>query len=157
VLERPVETLTAILAVLAVLIVLLGIAIHALERRAPAVEEHPAGSPAAALTMRPARHDHLTRQELARLSAYRARARLMVGEPLVAPGWRAEVRHAWREGYAGWVIACLVGSFSMATHFGAWWLISGHGWAGAIVVTLLCTVVMVSTCAWIGLGLIKGR
>ena len=156
-LERPFETLTIALAGLAVLIVLLGIVVHALERRSAPIPQ-PLGEDAPAdLLVRPARHDHLTRQELDRLSAYRARARLMVGEPLVAPGWWAEVRHAWREGYAGWVIACLLGSFSMATHFGAWWLIAGRGWAGAIVVTLLSTVVMVSTCAWIGLGLIKGR
>src|SRR5919205_1232619 len=47
-----------------------------------------------------------------------------------------------REGYAGWIIAALVGAFSMATHFGAYWLIAGGGWLGAALVTLCSTVVM---------------
>lgn len=158
-LERPFETLTVLLAVLAGLLVLLGVAIHALERRAA----DRAGRPGAGLEAgaeragRPARHPHLSRQELERLWAWRSRARLMAGEPLAGPGWWGQVRHAWREGYSGWVIACLVGSFSMATHFGAWWLIAGGGWAGAVLVTLFSTFVMVSTCAWIGLGLLRGR
>ncbi len=81
----------------------------------------------------------------------------MAGEPLETPGWWRKLRFAWREGYSGWVIASVAGAFSMATHFGAYWLITGGGWPGAIAITLLSTLVMVGACAWIGLGLITSR
>ena len=78
-------------------------------------------------------------------------------EDRLESGRAAHLRHAWREGYGGWIIACLAGSFSMATHFGAWWLIAGGGWLGAAVVTLGSTALMVLACAWVGLGLLNGR
>lgn len=129
----------------------LGVAVH-LTERAPG--DRPRG---AAPVPRPARHRHLTAGELARLSAISARARLMEGEPLSSPGWRAQVRHAWRNGYSGWILACLAGAFSMGTHFGVWWLAAGGGMLGAAAVTLLSAGVMVLACAWIGLGLLTGR
>lgn len=149
---NPLETAVLIVACAGIALVLLGIAIHVSERRTAPPPDAAAREPE-----RRARHAHLSYAELARLSAFRSRARMMAGEPLVAPGLRAQLRHAWREGYAGWILACLAGSFSMATHFGAWWLISGGGWLGAIVVTLGSTAVMLWTCAWIGLGLLNGR
>ena len=129
----------------------LGVAVH-LSERAPGDRPR-----TAAAAPRPARHRHLTAGELARLSAISARARLMEGEPLGAPGWRAQVRHAWRSGYSGWILACLAGAFSMGTHFGVWWLAAGGGMLGAVAVTLVSTGLMVMTCAWIGLGLLAGR
>jgi hypothetical protein len=150
------ETVTLVVVVAGALLALLGIAIHALERTPDGSggPRDPGGPHSGA---RPARHAHLNAAELARLSAFRSRARMMAGEPLVRPGLRAQLRHAWREGYAGWILACLAGSFSMATHFGAWWLIAGGGWLGAAVVTLGSTALMLWTCAWIGLGLLNGR
>ncbi len=139
-----------------VALVALGMAIHAVERRgAGTVSNRPLTqtSPPA----RRSRHAYLSAQELARLSSFRPRARMMAGEPLDGAGWWREVRLAWKDGYAGWVIACLLGSFSMATHFGAYWLITGGGWLGAIAITLLSTTLMVAACAWVGLGLISGR
>ncbi len=102
----------------------------------------------------PANAGGLSAEELARLNAFRATARYMAGESLEPVTWWRKVRHAWRDGYAGWIVASLVGAFSMATHFGAYWLISGGGWLGAAAVTLLSTAAMVGVCAWIGLGLI---
>lgn len=142
--------------VLAALLAALGIAVH-LTERAPRTRQAAALAPGAVAVSRPARHRHLNTQELTRLSAFRARARLMAGEPLRAPGWVGTVRYAWQQGYSGWIVACLAGSFSMATHFGVWWFAAGGAWLGAILVTLLCTVVMVAACAWIGLGLVAGR
>lgn len=96
----------------------------------------------------------LSAEEVARLNAFRATARYMAGESMESVTWWRKVRHAWRDGYAGWIVASLVGAFSMATHFGAYWLISGGGWLGAAAVTVLSTAAMVGVCAWIGLGLI---
>lgn len=149
---NPLQTALLVVVCAGILLVLLGVLIHVSERRsAPALDS------ATSAPERRARHAHLSYAELARLSAYRSRARMMAGEPLIAPGLRAQLRHAWREGYAGWILACLAGSFSMATHFGAWWLISGGGWLGASVVTLGSTAIMLCACAWIGLGLLNGR
>ena len=97
----------------------------------------------------------LTPEELARLEALRARAGLLADEPLGRPSWWRTLRSLWREGYAGWIIAALGGAFSMATHFGAFWLIAGGGWLGAILITLLATALMVAACVWIGLGLLR--
>ena len=72
-------------------------------------------------------------------------------------GWYARLRALWREGHAGWIIASCVGAFSMATHFGAYWLIAGGGWLGATAITLASTVVMVAICFWIVLGLVESR
>ena len=107
-----------------------------------------------AMRKSPANAGGLSAEELARLNAFRATARYMAGESLEPVTWWRKVRHAWRDGYAGWIVASLVGAFSMATHFGAYWLISGGGWLGAAAVTLLSTAAMVGVCAWIGLGLI---
>jgi hypothetical protein len=152
--QGPLETVTLVVAVAGALLALLGILIHAVERGGarPAVRAN-----SAPIASRPTRHAHLSPSQLARLSAFRARARLMTGEPLRAPGLRGQLQHAWRDGHTGWIIACLAGSFSMATHFGAWWLIAGGGWLGAALVTLGCTGLMLWTCAWIGLGLLNGR
>ena len=151
-LETPLHAALAALAAVCVALAGLGAAIYAVERgeaAAPRATPAPQG--------RPARHAHLSAAELARLNAFRPRARFMAGEPLERASWRRQVKLAWREGYGGWVIACLLGSFSMATHFGAYWLIAGGGWLGAIAVTLGSTAVMVAACAWVGLGLISGR
>ena len=151
--------LAAVLAACAgagVALVALGVAIHAVERRGTSAGRDPSLSQAPHAGRR-ARHEYLSAKELSRLSSFRPRARLMAGEPLGGAGWWQEVRMAWSEGYAGWVIACLLGSFSMATHFGAYWMISGGGWLGAIAITLLSTGLMVTACAWVGLGLISGR
>lgn len=145
---------------IALALIALGVLIHAAERSTfrHATRHAPrTGQSHVAQPVRRARHAHLSGSDLARLSAFRGRARLMAGEPLGDVRWWRKVAVAWRDGYAGWVIACAVGSFSMATHFGAWWLISGGGWGGAAVVTVLSTVLMAGTCAWIGLGLISGR
>ena len=96
----------------------------------------------------------LTPAEAARLHAFRARARLMVGEPLETITGLARVRAVMRDGHAGWVWATLIGAFSMATHFGAYWLIAGGGWPGAALVTLLGTAIMVALCLWVLVGLI---
>ena len=69
----------------------------------------------------------------------------------------ARLRRLWREGYAGWIIASLAGAFSMATHFGAYWLIAGGGWLGAAAITVGSTVVMVAICFWVVLGLAESR
>ena len=149
----PFEGWAVVGLTLAALLALLGVAVHVAERSAT----HPPVARPEATPSRPARHRHLSAVELARLSAVRSRARLMEQETLSPPGWVAQVRHAWRGGYSGWILACLAGAFSMATHFGVWWLAAGGGMLGAVAVTLLCTVVMVVACAWIGLGLIAGR
>jgi Flp pilus assembly protein TadB len=99
----------------------------------------------------------LTPEEARRLEAFRPKARLMADEPTRPVGWSARLRALWREGYAGWIIASLVGAFSMATHFGAYWLIAGGGWLGAGLVTLGSTVVMVAICLWVVLGLAESR
>ncbi len=152
----PAELLAAAAVGLAAVIVALGAAVFWSEQRSGRSATSSAGHPTPT-TPRPARHAHLNAGELARLAAYRNRARLMAGESLQPAGTWRKVRYAWKEGYAGWVIACLAGSFSMATHFGAYWLIAGGGWPGAIAITLLSTGVMVWACAWVGLGLITGR
>jgi hypothetical protein len=154
---NPLQTATLLVVGAGAALALLGVAIHLMERRAAPAGRAQRLSSAGPSGPRPARHAHLSYAELARLAAFRARAHLITGEPLVAPGLRAQLRHAWREGYAGWILACLAGAFSMATHFGAWWLISGGGWLGATLVTLGSTAVMLWTCAWIGLGLLNGR
>lgn len=69
--------------------------------------------------------------------------------------WWRKVQLIWRGGHSGWIIAALVGAFSMATHFGAFWLITGGGWLGATVITVLSTAVMVGACAWVMLGLLS--
>jgi hypothetical protein len=63
----------------------------------------------------------------------------------------------WRDGHAGWIVAALLGAFSMATHFGAFWLIVGGGWLGAIVVTVVATAAMTAACLWVLLGLVSPR
>src|SRR5579883_3295942 len=87
----------------------------------------------------------LTPQELSRLAALRNQMRL-AEERLTPPSWLDRLRFLWREGYSGWIIASLVGAFSMATHFGAFWLIAGGGWLGATLITLGSTVLMVAAC-----------
>jgi hypothetical protein len=104
-----------------------------------------------------ARAGDLSPAEAHRLEAFRPRARLMAGEPLGRIGWIARLRRLWREGYAGWIIASLAGAFSMATHFGAYWLIAGGGWLGAALITLGSTLVMVALCFWVVLGLAETR
>jgi hypothetical protein len=99
----------------------------------------------------------LSPRDLSRLAAFRPRARLMAGEPLGKPGWVAKLQHLWRDGHSGWIIAALVGAFSMATHFGAYWLIAGGGWLGATLVTLGSTVLMTAACFWVLLGLVSPR
>ena len=148
----PFESLALPAVALVGLLIALGVVVHVSERgtRDPA-RSGPIGAP------RPARHRYLSAPELARLSAIRSRARLMEEAPLSSPGWWAQLRHAWRGGYSGWILACLAGAFSMATHFGVWWLAAGGGMLGAVAVTLVCTALMVTACAWIGLGLIAGR
>ena len=101
--------------------------------------------------------DRLSTQDLARLTAFRPRARLMAGEPLGRPEWLAKLRLMWREGHAGWIVATMVGAFSMATHFGAYWLIAGGGWLGAAVVTVASTILMTAVGFWILLGLLGAR
>lgn len=98
---------------------------------------------------------HLSAAERARLNAFRPRARLMAGEPTGLRAWWRKMQLVWRGGHAGWIIATLVGAFSMATHFGAFWLITGGGWLGATVITLLSTAGMVAACAWVMLGLLS--
>ena len=139
--------------VLVVLLSTLGVLVHVAER-APG---RAAQSRAPDREPRPVRDRHLTALDVARLTAFRARARVLEGEPLRGQGWIGGLRRAWRRGYSGWILACLAGAFSMATHFGVWWLAAGGGWTGAVLVTLLSTALMVSACAWIGLGLIAGR
>src|SRR5919202_244476 len=95
------------------------------------------------------RPGELTPEEARRLEALRPRARLLAGEPVRPPGFYGRLRALWREGHAGWRIASCVGAFSMATHFGAYWLIAGGGWLGATLVTLLSTAAMVAICFWI--------
>jgi hypothetical protein len=159
-LAAPGETLAAATASLAVAISVLGVVVYRTEpgvlRRGGAAGQRPPARPARRVPSRPARHEHLSAAELARLHAYRSRARLMAGEPLRIGWWRT-ARHLWREGYSGWIIALLAGSFSMATHFGLLWLVTGGGWAGAAAVTVASTVAMVCLGAWIGLGLVTGR
>jgi hypothetical protein len=150
----PVEIVAVAVGAVALALVALGVAIHTVEGKASAGAA-PARSATGAVQAR-TRHAHLTAQELNRLAAFRHRARMMAGEPLGQLRWWQQVRVAWRGGYAGWILACLIGSFSMATHFGAYWLIVGGGWLGAVVITLFSTVVMVATCAWIGLGIASG-
>ena len=152
----PTETVLLAAIALAALLCALGVAVHVTER-APKAPGGARGGEAATAGRRPIQHRHLNALELARLSAFRTRARLMEGEPLRAPGWAGQLRHAWRQGYSGWIVACLAGAFSMATHFGVWWLAAGGDWPGAVVVTVLATLLMISACAWIGLGLISGR
>ena len=96
----------------------------------------------------------LSPTELARLDAFRPRARLMADEPTGLVAWWRKVKLIWYGGHAGWIVAASLGSFSMATHFGAFWLISGGGWVGAAAITVLSTVGMVACCAWIMFGLI---
>jgi hypothetical protein len=96
----------------------------------------------------------LSPTELARLDAFRPRARLMADEPTGLVAWWRKVKLIWYGGHAGWIVAALAGSFSMATHFGAFWLITGGGWAGAAAITVLSTIGMVACCAWIMFGLI---
>jgi hypothetical protein len=155
--SAPDGVFIAVLALVALLGVL-GVAVHVAER---SPQRAGGGSsvrpPAPPSARRPAQHRHLSAGDLSRLSAFRARARLLEGEPLHAPGWAAQLRRAWRQGYSGWIVACLAGAFSMATHFGVWWLAAGGGWPGAVLITFVSTAVMVSACAWIGLGLIAGR
>ncbi|MDQ3702093.1 MAG: hypothetical protein M3442_14410 [Chloroflexota bacterium] len=98
---------------------------------------------------------YLSPADLARLDAFRPRARLMAGEPTGMRAWWRKVQLIWRGGHSGWIIAALVGAFSMATHFGAFWLITGGGWLGATVITVLSTAVMVGACAWVMLGLLS--
>ena len=148
----PFESLALPAVALVALLIALGVVVHLAERT-------PRGQPPGAAEprpVRPAQHQHLSAAELARLSAVRSRARLMEEAPLDSPGWWAQLRHAWRGGYSGWILACLAGAFSMATHFGVWWLAAGGDILGAVAVTLVCTAVMVTACAWIGLGLIAG-
>lgn len=110
-----------------------------------------------------ARTRALSPADLARLEAFRERARLLEGEPEPAPstsgpfGWWSKLRIMWRTGYSGWIIAAVAGAFSMATHFGAFWLIAGGGWPGAVAITLASTVVMVAACFWVMLGLVGPR
>jgi hypothetical protein len=99
----------------------------------------------------------LSAEQIARLNAFRAKARFMAGETMESATWWRKIRYAWRDGYAGWIVASLLGAFSMATHFGAYWLILGGTWLGAIMVTLLSTLTLVAVCAWIGLGLVSTR
>lgn len=105
----------------------------------------------------PAAANGLTPHDLARLTRFRPRARLMRGEPLEQPAWVAKLRLLWRDGYAGWIVAALAGAFSMATHFGMLWLVTGGGWTGAVVVTVASTAAMVAVCIWLLLGLIPSR
>jgi hypothetical protein len=105
----------------------------------------------------PAGAGGLTPADLARLARFRPRARMMRGEPLEQPAWFGKLRLLWRDGYSGWIVASLAGAFSMATHFGLLWLVSGGGWAGAAVVTLASTAVMVTVCVWLLLGLNPSR
>ena len=160
VVASPFESLALPAVALVTLLIALGVAVHLAERgpgQPPPASAGPESGAEQARGVRPARHEHLSAAELARLSAIRSRARLMEEAPLTTPSWLAQLRHAWRGGYSGWILACLAGAFSMATHFGVWWLAAGGGMAGAVVVTLLCTALMVLACAWIGLGLIAGR
>jgi hypothetical protein len=99
----------------------------------------------------------LSPADLARLDAFRPRARLMADEPVGLVAWWRKLQLIWHEGHMGWVIAALLGSFSMATHFGAYWLITGGGWVGATAITVLSTVAMVGACAWVIVGLIDHR
>ncbi len=96
----------------------------------------------------------LTPDEVRRLQAFRTRARMMVDEPLTPLPWHRKLRLLWRDGYSGWILAALVGAFSMATHFGAFWLIAGGGWLGATLITLLSTILMVAACFWVLIGLV---
>jgi hypothetical protein len=96
----------------------------------------------------------LTPTELVRLRTLRAKAGDAGGTRQVAgPAWWGKLRVLWRRGYAGLIVAVLIGAFSMATHFGAFWLIAGGGWPGAIAVTLLSTLLVVAVCIWIAAGL----
>ena len=95
----------------------------------------------------------LSATEVAQLRALRAR--VVLEQPLEHLNWCGKIRVLWRRGYAGLIVAVLVGAFSMATHFGAYWLIAGGGWLGAIVVTVLSTAFVVAACVWIFLGLVS--
>jgi hypothetical protein len=151
----PLEIVAVAAGAVALALVALGVVVHSVEGKAPAgAQASPSGARPGPMR---ARHAYLSAQELARLASFRHRARMMAGEPLGQLRWWQQVRVAWKGGYAGWVLACLIGSFSMATHFGAYWLIVGGGWLGAIVITLFSTMVMVAACAWIGLGIAAGR
>jgi hypothetical protein len=121
--------------------------LEAVERRRRAAVRH-------AQTRAAVDDGELSAADLARLDAFRPRARMMADEPTGIVAWWRKVQLIWHGGHAGWIVACLLGSFSMATHFGAFWLITGGGWPGAIVVTVLSTGAMVACCAWIMLGLI---
>jgi len=124
-------------------------------RRLRAAAEHQRLAAARAEQRRTAVVDgDLSPTELARLDAFRPRARLMVDEPTGLVAWWRKVKLIWYGGHAGWIVAALAGSFSMATHFGAFWLITGGGWVGAAVITILSTIGMVACCAWIMFGLI---
>ncbi|HET7769392.1 MAG TPA: hypothetical protein VFN74_11510, partial [Chloroflexota bacterium] len=72
VLASPFESLALPAAALVALLVVLGVVVHLTER--PPVTQRPSGgdTPHA----RPARHQHLSGAELARLAAVRSRARL---------------------------------------------------------------------------------
>lgn len=116
---------------------------------------------ARALAAQAAAHEAeaLTSAEMARLAALRSRARRDAGtsadraDPAAPARAWTKVQRMWRTGYAGWIIAAMAGAFSMATHFGAFWLIIGGGWLGAALITLLSTAAMVAACLWIGYGL----
>lgn len=99
----------------------------------------------------------ITAAEAQRLAPLRARAAYIEHHPTRPRPFWLRVRILWRSGYAGWIAAILIGSFSMATHFGAYWLIAGGGWLGAIGITLLSTGMMVFIGGWIGLGLVDSR
>ncbi|MBI3972813.1 MAG: hypothetical protein HY332_16170 [Chloroflexi bacterium] len=109
-------------------------------------------------SLSPERIGVLPENELARLATFREY--FDVDEPKgntvtsVPSGWLGRVRFLWRRGYRGWLLASLIGAFSMATHFGAFWLIADGGWLGAAVVTLGSTVLMVAVCFWILEGLV---
>jgi hypothetical protein len=94
----------------------------------------------------------LTPAEAVRLGALRPRH--IVAERYGRVTTWGKLRLLWSQGYAGAMVAVLVGAFSMATHFGAYWLIAGGGWPGAIAITVLSTVLVVAACIWIGLGLL---
>lgn len=151
-LASPAEIVGVALAAVALAVAGLGLAIYKVEGAG-----EPRTPPSPARPVHAPQHRHLSATELTRLAAFRPRARLMAGEPLKPIRWWRKIRLAWKDGYAGWILACLAGAFSMATHFGAFWLIAGGGWPGAIAITLLSTAVMVALCAWIGVGLISGH
>jgi hypothetical protein len=160
------ETVVQAGAILGLLLTFLAVALSRLEfgagarrrrerRRAHEAFEHQRRADARAARRRTAVADgDLSPTELARLDAFRPRARLMADEPTGLVAWWRKVKLIWYGGHAGWIVAALLGSFSMATHFGAFWLITGGGWVGAAAITLLSTFGMVACCAWIMFGLI---